>query len=53
MQTFLPFASFIHSVERLDAYPTGYYWPVEPIGKKAKADSAAWLEWGKKNGIDG
>lgn len=37
----------------LDAYPTGYYWPVEPVGRKAKADSAAWLEWGKKNGIEG
>lgn len=37
----------------LDAYPTGYYWPVEPVGKKAKADRAAWLEWGKENGIEG
>lgn len=37
----------------LDAYPTGYYWPVEPVGKKAKADRDAWIEWGKKNGIEG
>ena len=37
----------------LDAYPTGYYWPVEPVGKKAKAGRAAWLKWGKKNGIEG
>ena len=37
----------------LDAYPTGYYWPVEPVGRKAKTDRAAWLEWGKANGIEG
>lgn len=37
----------------LDAYPTGYFWPIEPVGKKAKADRAAWLEWGKKNGFEG
>lgn len=35
----------------LDAYPTGYFWPVEPVGRKAKADRAAWLEWGKANKI--
>lgn len=34
----------------LDAYPLGYYWPVEPVGKKARADRQAWLAWAKDNG---
>ena len=36
----------------LDAYPTGYYWPVEPVGKKAQADRAAWIAWAEKNGVE-
>lgn len=26
-------------------YPTGYYWPVCPIGKKAQKDTMAWINW--------
>ena len=37
----------------LPSYPTGYYWPVEPVGKKAKADRAAWLAWAKKERCGG
>lgn len=40
------------SCQDLSTYPQGYYWPVEPVGKKAKADRAAWLEWANKNGIE-
>lgn len=29
--------------------PLGYYWPVEPVGKKARADRQAWLAWAKDN----
>lgn len=36
----------------LPSYPTGYYWPVEPVGKKAKADRAAWIAWAEKNGVE-
>lgn len=34
----------------LPSYPTSYYWPVEPVGKKARADRQAWLAWAKDNG---
>lgn len=36
----------------LPSYPQGYYWPVEPVGKKAKADRAAWIAWAGKNGVE-
>lgn len=36
----------------LSTYPTGYYWPVEPVGKKSKADRAAWIAWAEKNGVE-
>ena len=25
--------------------PQGYYWPVEPVGKKGKKDRDAWVKW--------
>lgn len=43
--------SYIPSPD-LSTYPTGYYWPVEPVGKKAKADRAAWIAWAEKNGVE-
>lgn len=42
---------FLPSLD-LSTYPTGYYWPVEPVGKKAKEDRAAWIAWAKKNGVE-
>lgn len=33
-------------------YPTGYYWPIMPVGKKAREDRAAWEKWGKEHGMD-
>lgn len=35
----------------LEAYPTGYYWPVPPVGIKAMADRQAWVEWAKTHDI--
>lgn len=32
------------------ALALGYYWPVEPVGKKARADRQAWPAWAKDNG---
>lgn len=29
----------------IDEFPEGYYWPVEPVGKKARQDKQAWLEF--------
>ena len=29
----------------LDEFPEGYYWPVEPIGKKARQDRENWLNF--------
>ena len=29
----------------LDEYPVGYYWPVEPVGKKARQDRENWLNF--------
>ena len=54
MQTYLPHPDHEASAAildpDLDAYPLGYYWPVEPMGKKARADRQAWLAWAKDNG---
>ena len=29
----------------LDEFPEGYYWPVEPVGKKARQDRENWLNF--------
>lgn len=34
----------------LTNYPEGYYWPVPPVGNKAKRDVANWIEWAQKSG---
>lgn len=44
MQTFLPFPSYAASAACLDD---------KRLNKQIKADRAAWLEWGKENGIAG
>lgn len=31
----------------LEAYPEGYFWPVQPVGKKASADRDIWLAFWK------
>lgn len=31
--------------EDLDAYPGGYFWPVTPVGQKARKDRENWLSW--------
>lgn len=38
------FITFGRYVE-LDEYPTGYFWPVSPVGKKAKQDRENWLNF--------
>lgn len=35
----------------LDTYPEGYYWPIQPVGKKASTDRQAWIEWAKTHDI--
>lgn len=35
----------------ISEYPTGYYWPVMPVGKKAREDRAAWEKWGKEHNM--
>lgn len=34
---------------RLDEYPSGYYWPIEPVSKKAKQDSENWKLWATRS----
>ena len=29
----------------IDEFPTGYYWPVDCVGKKAQRDTQAWLDF--------
>ena len=29
----------------LESYPQGYFWPVQPVGRKARADSENWLKF--------
>lgn len=29
----------------LDEFPTGYFWPIEPVGKKARQDRENWLNF--------
>lgn len=37
----------------LAAYPEGYFWPVQPKGKKASADRKRWLTFWKVRAIPG
>ena len=37
----------------LDAYPEGYFWPVQPVGRKASADRNRWLAFWKARAIPG
>ena len=43
----LRYASFITFGREIDIdeYPDGYYWPVEPVGKKARQDRENWLNF--------
>ena len=43
----LRYASFITFGREVDIseYPTGYFWPVEPVGKKAMQDRENWLNF--------
>ena len=36
---------------KLEEYPEGYYWPIQPVGKKAGTDRQAWIEWAKTHDI--
>lgn len=42
---------FEHPFYRLENYPEGYYWPIQPVGKKASTDRQAWIEWAKTHDI--
>jgi hypothetical protein len=39
---------FGHDIS-LEDFPTGYYWPAEPVGKKAREDSKKWLDFAKSH----
>ena len=42
---------FEHPFYKIEEYPEGYYWPVQPVGKKASTDRQAWIEWAKTHDI--
>ena len=42
---------FEHPFYKIEEYPEGYYWPIQPVGKKASTDRQAWIEWAKTHDI--